>query len=125
MALRDLKWGNLKAYKFFAGILMSSFIRGFSCHLHFLNIYASCQDGPAFLERLDACGVLTIGSFLIVGDLNATMLSEECWGSHNRRDPLVAQLCDLFEANHLVDIQPHPVTPTWSNRRASENHIGK
>lgn len=121
----DLKWVNMKAYKSFAHILLLHFISGFSCHLHFINIYMPCQDKPAFSQRLDACGVLKTGSLLIVGDLNATMFSEEYWGSRSRSDPLATQLHVLFEANHLVDIQTHPLTPTWSNGKVGENHIGK
>lgn len=123
VALWDPKWVNLKAYKFFAGILLSRFIRGFSCHLHFLNLYVSCQDRTYFFENLDACRVLKIGSLQIAGDLNATLLSEVCWGLQSKRDPLITRPHDLFEDNHLVDVQPHPLTPTWSNGRVSENHI--
>lgn len=44
VALWDPIWAKLRAYKFFASILFSRYIRGISFHLYFLNIYTQCRD---------------------------------------------------------------------------------
>ena len=32
---------------------------------------------------------------------------------------------DMFNSHRIIDIRPFPMIPTWKNKRAGENFIGK
>lgn len=78
-----------------------------------------------FWDCLDASDLLKIGSLIVVGDFNATISLEECWGTRRRKDPIGDRLQMNFYPNHLMDIRPYLIVPTRHNGRAGPQHIGK
>jgi hypothetical protein len=61
----------------------------------------------------------------MAGDLNFTTSTEEVWGASALPDPLAAFFKEIFIKNHLVDIQPTEVVPTWRNGRSGVDEIQK
>ena len=64
-------------------------------------------------------------NLIIGGDLNFTLGAHEIWGSRARLDTLA-----LFFINHLhnlklVDLDPHKLKPTWTNKIMGEEWIAK
>lgn len=59
------------------------------------------------------------------GDYNVVLSRNECQRPKCCPDPLSEHLCTLFYDNHLVDIYPSPIVPTWHNGRSGDAYIGK
>jgi len=78
--LWDPEWIRAKAYKCFAGIIISASIRGKGFPINILNTYAPYKNMTPFWEKLFASEFFDIESLVIVGDLNVTLISDECWG---------------------------------------------
>ena len=60
-----------------------------------------------------------------MGDFNSTLQVDEIWGARARIDCLADYFNGLFSNNHMIDIRPHPIIPTWSNKRLEGDYIGK
>lgn len=74
---------------------------------------------------MESSDLLNIGSLIIVRDLNVVLLREEFWGLKCHSDPLSDRINSLFDENHLVNICPISVEPTWHNGRCGSEYIGK
>ena len=59
------------------------------------------------------------------GDLNFSLGCSEIWGVKARVDCLSDFFSKKLETYGLVDIVPHVLTPTWSNRRVGNESISK
>jgi len=77
VVLWDPSWIRAKAYKCFAGILISAFITGNDCPINILNIYAPYKNRTHFWDKFFASEIFDIDSLMIAGDLNVTLSSEE------------------------------------------------
>lgn len=104
---------------------MSRHIIGTPCHIHLLNIYAPCHNFSTFSYQIQQCNLIKISGFIIVGDLNVTLMAQESWGKNNRPDPLVNHPYNLFIDYNLVEICPFLLSPTSNNQRVGEEHVGK
>lgn len=123
--LWDPVWIRAKAYKCFAGILISASIRGNDCPINILNIYAPYKNRILFWEKKFALEIFDIETLMIAGDLNVTLSSEERWGNSRKRDPLVDRIKYELLNKNLVDIIPSKMMPTWDNGRIEEAYISK
>jgi hypothetical protein len=83
-----------------------------------LNTYGPCKDRKLFWEKLDRAGLLVVEDLILAGDLNFTTSTEEIWGENARADLAVGFFKQLFSKNHLVDVTPDVVVPTWRNGRS-------
>ena len=90
---------NFLAYKYFAGILLHGFARDAKLWFHILNIYAPYAVRKSLWERMDCCGLMRMGSPIMMGDLNLTVVSNENWGTKCKLDIMGDYCC-----NHPVDI---------------------
>lgn len=59
------------------------------------------------------------------GYLNFTLHPSGLWGISARRDPISNFFVHLIDQNLLVDIESLDSRLTWSNKRATHNHISK
>ena len=59
------------------------------------------------------------------GVLNFTLGAHEVWGPKARTDPLASYFNNLLMDSKLIDLDPQPLNPTWSNRRLGEERIAK
>lgn len=62
---------------------------------------------------------------IIRGDLNLTPFEREIWGSKIKSDPLAPFFRHILDKNKLVDVEPLPSLPTWSNGREGDLYIVK
>jgi endonuclease/exonuclease/phosphatase family metal-dependent hydrolase len=74
---------------------------------------------------VEAKGLLSMDELIIAGDLNFTTSTEEVLGAQALCDPLAGFSKELFANNHLVDIQPTKLVPTWRNGRSRGQGIQK
>jgi hypothetical protein len=74
---------------------------------------------------VEAKGLLSMDTLILAGDLNFSTRSDEVWGVGALIDPLVGFFKELFANNHLVDIQPAELVPTWRNGRSGGQGIQK
>jgi endonuclease/exonuclease/phosphatase family metal-dependent hydrolase len=77
------------------------------------------------LGSLNAKGLLALENLILAGDLNFTISPEEVWGEMALADPLADFFKNLFLSNHLVDVMPAVLLPTWRNGRRGEEEIQK
>lgn len=77
VALWNPLWVNVKAFKCFASLLLTSFIRGIPSQLHLLNLYARFCDKMGFGDKKEDSGMTNIRSMLIYDNLNVMVVSEE------------------------------------------------
>ena len=66
------------------------------------------------------CPYLVVG-----GDLNFSLGCSEIWGEKARVDSLSDFFSENLDAFGLVDVVPHVLAPTWSNRRVGNENICK
>lgn len=118
-------FASFKAYSFFGGILLHGRLRGMDHTFNFINLYAPYVNRRSFWDRMVMTGIFHLHNLIIMGDFNATFNADEAWGNKARMDPLAGHLNDIFLSHGLIDIRPHPLMPTWTNRRAGVNFIGK
>lgn len=121
----DPSWIKAKAYKCFAGILISMVIRGYSCPINILNICAPYKNRSHFWDKFFYLEILDIDSLMIAGDLNITLSSEERWGKCRKTDPLSDRIKYELLHRYLVDVAPSKMMPTWDNGRIEEAYITK
>jgi hypothetical protein len=81
--------------------------------IYFLNVYGPCTGNRKFWENMDAKGLLALGDLILAENLNFTTSTEEVWGASTLTDPLAVFFKEIFSKNHLVDIMPVEVVPTW------------
>eukprot|EP00253_Pinus_taeda_P002888 PITA_02888 len=87
-ALWDPTWIKARAFKCCAGIMISGSVRGHANILNLLNVYGPCRNRSPFWERLFASDILEMDSLLLAGDMNFTLIQDECWGNGRKKDPL-------------------------------------
>lgn len=104
--LWDPTWIKAKAYKCFAGILISSSIKGYESLINILNIYAPYKNRIPFREKHFDSEIFDIESLMIAGDLNLTLSSEERWGNCRNRDLIAERIRNELMLRNLVDIVP-------------------
>jgi hypothetical protein len=107
------------------GILLIGLCVSDHQRINFLNVYGPCLERKHFWEKVDGSGLLAKGDLVIVEDLNLTTSAAEVWGATTSLDPLALFFKDLFSRNHLIDIMPVEVTPTWRNGRFGVEEIVK
>ena len=83
--------------------------------VHLVNMYAPYKDRKPFWETVESSGVLRLKILIVGGDMNFTLFSNEVWGYLAPLDPLAPFFNYLLEHNHLVDVHPVKVSPTWCN----------
>jgi hypothetical protein len=98
------------------------FLTGFSLEndksICLLNVYGPCNDRRVFWDRVVTSGLLASENIIVAGDLNFTTGVEEIWGATAHLDNLAGFFKQLLQDNHLVDLLPDVVTPTWRNGRS-------
>lgn len=72
------RWVKFKAHYCFVGSLLSGRLRGLVGRFHVLNLYGPYRDRDTFWDRLEVADILKIRSLIVAGDLNATIVHEEC-----------------------------------------------
>lgn len=93
--------------------------------LKLINCYGPYSDRKDFWEDLKGSGLLYQSDIIIGEDLNFTISQREIWGGSSRQDPLVAFFSYLMESMNLIDLEPIPLAPTWSNRRSRREGVAK
>ena len=53
------------------------------------------------------------------------MGQSEVWGPHAHTDSLTGYFTQKLVENHLLDIEPLKLKPTWRNNRCAEDRIAK
>jgi hypothetical protein len=74
---------------------------------------------------VEAKGLLAQDALILAGDLNFSTSLDEVWGEVALSDPLAVFFKDLFANNHLVDVVPAELVPTWRNGRSGVDGIQK
>lgn len=124
-ALWDPQWIFAKAYKCFADIVISAYIRGKGFPINILNTYVPYKNKIPFWEKFFASNLFDIESLMIAGDLNVTLRPDECWGCCRKMDPLADRIKFELLNKNFVDIAPSEMKPTWDNERAEKAYISK
>jgi hypothetical protein len=93
--------------------------------ISFLNAYGPCSSRRKFWESVETKGILARDDLILAGDLNFTTSVDEVWGVGAFPDPLEGFFRNLFDKNHLVDVQPAELVPTWRNGRLGAHGIQK
>eukprot|EP00253_Pinus_taeda_P023722 PITA_23722 len=114
-----------KAYKCFAGIIISAAIRGFDIPLNILNLYAPYRNKNQFWSSFFSSAIVEIEHLVIAGDFNLTLHSNECWGPCRHHHPLAESFKNELLRHNLIDIAPCEMLPTWSNGRTGNAFIAK
>eukprot|EP00253_Pinus_taeda_P006727 PITA_06727 len=114
-----------KAYKCFAGIIISAAIRGFDIPLNILNLYAPYRNRNQFWSSFFSSAIVELEHLVIAGDFNLTLHSNECWGPCRHHRPLAESFKKELLFHNLVDIAPCATSPTWSNGRTGDAFIAK
>jgi hypothetical protein len=73
------------------------------------------QSERNFWNKVSDSGILTKKNLIIVGDLNVTLSSEEVWGGNINPAHSAGFYKSFFQANHLIDLAPDKLVPTWRN----------
>ena len=69
--------------------------------------------------------VLNHPNLIVEGELNLTISTGEYWGENTRQDSLASYFHNLSEREHLVDVAPIKLEPTWRNKRGGTQEISK
>jgi hypothetical protein len=94
-------------------------------YLSTVNIYDPYSERIPFLEELSSTGAFWNPLTIIGGDLNFSMSLQEVWGLNPRLDAQIIFFNAFIQANRLVYIDPHKLTPTWYNFRMREEAISR
>ena len=89
----------------------------------FMNIYGPYLDRVRFWNNLLSLDCLLPVRLIFGGDLNFSLGFSKIWGVKARVDCLSDLFSKKLETYGLVDIVPHVLTPTWSNRRVGDECI--
>jgi hypothetical protein len=116
---------ELQPYLCAGGILLTGSHIPDKRRICLLNVYGSCIGRRQFWEQVEAKGLLAQSDLILAGDLNFSMGIDEVWGATALIDPLAVFFKDLFANNHLVDVVPAEVLPTWRNGRSGVDGIQK
>lgn len=125
VAIWDPRWFKLKAYRFFSGILLSGYWRGFRFRINIMNVYAPYSDRLKFWNRLHDCGYFLLSNLIMAGDFNVSFYAYEIWGNYGRSDPLANIIKDLLVGANLMDVPMSVNCPSWVNGRRGNDYIGK
>jgi exonuclease III len=114
---------ELNASLTYGGILLEGHIIASKRILSILNIYGPCTEKRLFWTNLSASGILSKKNIIIAGDLNVTLYMEEVWGGSNFLAHTAVFYKSLFQVNHLIDLAPDKLVPTWRNGRWGSTDI--
>ena len=90
-----------------------------------LNVYSPFYERKTFWEKIKAEGVLNQPNVILGGDLNLTLTARESWGENTRQGSIALYFQKKFEKEHLVDVMPIKLEPTWRNKRGGLQAISK
>ena len=90
-----------------------------------MNIYGPCLDRVRFWNNLLSLDCLKYARMIFGGDLNFSLGCSEIWGEKAHVDSLSDFFSENLDAFGLVDVIPHVLAPTWSNRRVGNENICK
>jgi hypothetical protein len=116
---------NLKPFLTSGGILILGTCLASKQEIALLNVYGPCVDKHNFWSNLDAIGLLSIPNLVIGGDLILILSAEENWGGSFLPGPSEDFFKGLFDSNHLIDVRPSRLTPTWRNGRSGSAEIAR
>jgi hypothetical protein len=116
---------DLVSYLSCGGIFMIGTLLEDKRQIAFLNCYEPCLERKLFWDKLVSRGMLAHKNLIVVGDLNFTVSIGEVWGDTAKLDPTSGYFKGIFQENHLVDILPGDVVPTWRNGRVGRDEISK
>ena len=91
----------------------------------FMNIYGPYLDRVRFWNNLLSLECLKTTRLIFGGDLNFSLGCSEIWGEKAHVDSLSDFFSENLDAFGLVDVVPHVLAPTWSNRRVGNENICK
>lgn len=114
-----------KAYKCYAGIIISASIRGWDFPVNVLNLYAPYKSRLSFWNRFFDSELLDISNLLIAGDTNVVLNSNEIWGRGKLNNSLADFINSEMLKRNMIDIIPVVMKPTWSNGRVGDAYIAK
>ena len=90
-----------------------------------INVYSPFYERKNFWEKNKAEGVFNQPNVILGGDLNLTLTTRESWGEKARQDSLALYFQFFFEKEHLVDVKPLKLEPTWHNKMGGPQAISK
>lgn len=90
-----------------------------------LNIYGPYINRRDYWENLRQQAFWKDDSLIVGGDLNFILSNRERWGFNSRPYYLSSYFSYILEEAELVDIEPIPIKPTFSNKRVGEAGIAK
>ena len=82
-----------------------------------INVYSPFYERKNFWEKIKAEGVFNQPNVILGGDLNLTLTARESWGEKARQDSLALYFQFFFEKEHMADVIPIKLEPTWRNKR--------
>ena len=92
---------------------------------YFMNIYGPYLDRVRFWNNLLSLECIKTTRLIFGGDLNFSLGYSEIWGEKARVDSLSNFFSENLDAFGLVDVVPHVLAPTLSNRRVGNENICK
>jgi hypothetical protein len=116
---------ELQPFLSVGGILLTGIHIPDKKRISFINAYGPCSGRRHFWEQMEAKGLLAQENLILAGDLNFTTSIDEVWGEVALSDPLVDFFKNLFTSNHLVDVMPAVLLPTWRNGRRGRRRSRK
>jgi hypothetical protein len=116
---------ELQSFLSVGGILLTGIHTLDKSRICLLNAYGPCTGRRQFWDQVESKGLLAHDAPIIAGDINFTTSYDEVWGVGALTDPLAGFFRDLFVKNHLVDVHPADLVPTWRNGRSGVHRIQK
>ena len=77
------------------------------------------------MENIFQSIILEDKSLVVGGDFNLTLSIDKVWGARKTEDPIVDFFMAKMEELNMVNIEPHMLSPTWSNERCGAVGITK
>ena len=90
-----------------------------------MNICGPYLDRERFWNNILSLDCLKTSRLIFGGDLNFSLSCSEIWGEKARVDSLSNFFSVILDGFGLVDVVPHVLAPTCSNRRVGNENICK